>query len=247
LHEHTQRNLEYYGQLTAGRADYWRYMAAPRFRVGVIRRILEREHPQSVIDLGCGDGALLDSIREALPGAVLAGVDLSAPQIEQNRAANPQIEWYVANLESDAVALPHRFAAVTASEVIEHVGDPARFLRNALQFAADGALLVVSTQTGTIRQTERSVGHVRHFTVDEMTRLLSETGWRVERVWNAGFPFHDLSKWAANLSPDAMMHDFAGKPYGPMQRSAAAVLRLLFRFNSNSRGAQLFATARKAA
>lgn len=245
MHEQTQLNLEYYSRLVAGRKGYWRYMPAPRFRARVILDTLKAEGPSSVIDLGCGDGSLLAEIRAALPTARLAGIDLSAPQIEANRLTMPDIEWRVGNIENGLADLTGSYAALTCSEVIEHLVDPATFLRTARSLAADGALLVLSTQSGRIGATEKYVGHLRHFTREEMTELLERSGWRPLRVWNAGFPFQDLSKWMANLSPDRMIHHFGDKPYGAMQKSVAAVLRLLFRLNSHSRGAQLFATARK--
>jgi 2-polyprenyl-3-methyl-5-hydroxy-6-metoxy-1,4-benzoquinol methylase len=245
LHEQTQRNLDYWDRLDAGQADYWRYMPAPRFRAREIRRILQDAHPRSVVDLGCGDGMLLSAIREAVHDADLAGIDLSSAQIEKNRKAIPEIEWFVGNLEADEFTLPKRFEALTSSEVIEHLAHPADFLRTAHRHAADGALLVISTQSGKVGETEKHVGHLRHFTVAEMTRLLEETGWQPVRVWNAGFPFQDLSKWVANLSPNTTIKHFVVKPYGLMQRLAAAVLRLLFRLNSNTRGSQLFAVARR--
>ena len=247
MHELTRRNLDYYARLDAGRADYWRYMAAPRFRARVIRDEIARHQPSSVIDLGCGDGGLLAAMRGAVPGATLAGIDLSQPQIETNRKAMPEIDWYAGDIESSDLVLPQQFAAITASEVIEHLVDPARFLRSIHRLAAPAALLVLSTQSGRVGETEKHVGHIRHFTREDMSALLSQNGWMPLNVWNAGFPFHDLSKRAANLSPGAMREQFGEKPYGPMQRFTAAVLRLLFRFNSNKRGAQLFAVARRAA
>ncbi|HSP14808.1 MAG TPA: class I SAM-dependent methyltransferase [Thermoanaerobaculia bacterium] len=231
--------------MTAGRADYWRYMPAPRFRAHVIANILQKEHPGSVVDLGCGDGMLLAEIREAVADAELAGIDLSPGQIEQNRKTMPDVEWFVGNLESDELALPRGFEALASSEVIEHLTHPANFLRTAYRLASDGALLVLSTQSGPIGETELQVGHLRHFTKEEMTALLEDAGWQPVRVWNTGFPFQDLSKWAANLSPNTMMEHFGVKPYGRMQKIVAAVLRLLFLLNSRSRGAQLFAVARK--
>lgn len=247
MHEHTRRNLDYYSHLTDGRADYWRYMPAPRFRAGEIARILENEHPRSLIDLGCGDGMLLAEIRRVVPDAVLAGVDLSEAQIEENRKRMPGVEWYAGNLESEDLVLPRRFDALASSEVIEHLAHPANFLRSAHRMAADNALLVLTTQSGRIGATEFHVGHLRHFTKQEMTELLEQTGWQPVRVWNAGFPFQDLSKWTANLSPNAMIEHFGVKAYGPLQKFIAVVLRLLFLLNSNSRGAQLFAVARRPA
>lgn len=247
MHEQTRRNLDYYSRLSEGRADYWRYMPAPRFRVQTILRILAEASPRSIADLGCGDGTLLGEIHGALPESVLAGIDLSAPQIEENRKRHPEIEWYAGDVEHQDFVTPHRFEAITASELIEHLGDPAGFLRALHRFAAPGALLVLSTQSGKIGETEKHVGHIRHFSKEEMRRLLEECGWKPVRVWNAGFPFQDLSKWSANLAPNTMMHHFGVKPYGPMQRLVSAVLRVLFALNSNQRGAQLFAVARRGA
>lgn len=245
MHEQTRRNLDYYSRLSEGRADYWRYMPAPRFRVRTILRILTEASPRSIVDLGCGDGTLLAEIRSSLPQTILAGIDLSAPQIEENRKRFPEIEWYAGNVERDDFATPHRFDAITTSELIEHLGDPAAFLRALHRIAAPRALLVLSTQSGRIGETERHVGHIRHFSKEEMSRLLNECGWNPVRVWNAGFPFQDLSKWSANLAPGTMMHHFGVKPYGPMQRAVSAILRALFALNSNHRGAQLFAVARR--
>lgn len=247
MHEQTRRNLEYYGHLSDGRTDYWRYMPAPRFRARVISSILREARPASVVDLGCGDGTLLSQFREFLPGVTLAGIDLSVTQIEENRRRMPGIEWYSGNVESESFALPHRFAAVVSSEVIEHLADPAKFLTSLRRISTSDALLILSTQSGRIGKTEKYVGHLRHFTKQEMEDLLVRSGWIPGHVWNAGFPFQDLSKWSANLAPQTMMYHFGDKRYGPMQRVVSAALRALFLFNSNSRGAQLFAVARRAA
>lgn len=246
MHEQTRRNLDYYSRLEPGRADYWRYMPAPRLRANVIGRVLREENPASIVDLGCGDGTLLAEIHEALPSARLAGVDLSAAQIDDNRKRMPDVAWFAANLETDALAFGRRFDALTCSEVIEHLADPAKFLRGARDLANPNALLVITTQSGHVRETEKRVGHHRHFTAADMSQLLRDNGWTPERVWNAGFPFHDWSKWAANLSPDTAMDTFGSRPYGAVKRTIAALLRALFLLNSNSRGAQLFALARAA-
>ena len=241
----TKRNLEYYGELKAGRADYWRLMAAPRARVRTIVSTLRKVGPRSVIDLGCGDGSLLDAIAREVPDAKLSGIDLSAAQIEENRASSPGIEWYSGNIEDQSLEIPGTFEAIVSSEVIEHLDDPLCFLINTRRLAADGATLVLSTQSGRVGETEKRVGHLRHFTADEMRDLLEKAGWEPVRVWNSGWPFQDLSKWAANVMPDYSMKHYGERPYGRMERFASWVLRTLFLLNSRSRGAQLFAIAKK--
>lgn len=240
-----ETNEAFYGELRPGVQDYWRKMAAPRARVATVLRELEKERPRSIVDLGCGNGALCEEIHARMPSAEVAGVDLSAAQIAANQQRLPWGRWLVADLGGEsAPALGASFDAVVTSEVIEHVDDPAAFLRSARTLAKRGAMLVLSTQSGKVQETERRVGHLQHFSVEAMRQLLSDAGWRPERVWNAGYPFHDLSKWYANRDPDASMATFAERPYGWRENTLCAALRVAFKLNSSRRGAQLYAVAR---
>jgi len=235
----TDFNREYYEATNAGRDDYWRLMAAPRRRVSVILRLIgEIAGARSLIDIGCGNGVLLSEIRSRHPHLQLAGVDLSETQIELNRRRDPSIEWIAADAQKTII--PASFDIAVASEVIEHLDAAEAFLRNV---AAMGRNLILTTQSGTISQTERRVGHVHHFQRQEMLELLARTGWTPRRVWNEGFPFHDLSKWYAGRNADAMMERFDSRPYGRAERLACWMLRTAYLFNSRRRGAQLYAIA----
>ena len=212
-------------------------------------RVLSEEPPLRIVDLGCGGGQLLSEVARRFPGADLTGIDLSESRIEANRLQMPGISWVAVDLElPDAIHpdLHGCFDAVIALEVIEHLSDPAEFLRSARALARRGTgRLVLSTQSGALRETERRVGHLRHFGAGEMDSLLAAAGWRVERIWNAGWPFHDLSKWWANRNPDATMRRFGERSYGAAESAVCLALRGLFRLNSSRRGAQLFAVARR--
>ena len=239
-------NRSYYDAQSAGREDYWRHMAAPRFRVRRILSIIAGYNSSdSVVDLGCGNGALLEEIAARLPEARLAGVDLSSEQLRQNKERLPNIDWYCADLQEQPSFAASTFNVVVASEVIEHLDKPLALLRHAFALAAADAMLIVTTQSGPVGATERSVGHQRHFTADELTALLRDAGWTPVRVWNEGFPFHNLSKWWANRDAEASMERFGGKPYGVRERFICALLRGAFYLNSRQRGAQLFAVGRR--
>ena len=223
-------------------------MAAPRWRVKTLAKLAARRRPARVVDLGCGDGSLLASLRERWQDAALFGVDFAPAQIESNRRREPTMEWAVADLESDEPILPQwqgGFDVVIASEIVEHLEHPERLLKHAWNLARPGGMLLLSTQSGRVHETEKRVGHRRHFSLSEMDILLREAGWMPVRLWNAGFPFHDWSKAAANLSPGRALREFGQKPYGFFQRFVCFVLRVLFLFNSADRGAQLFALAEK--
>ncbi len=241
-------NASYYSVVKKGRCDYWRYMAAPRGRVATTLSILAGSPPESIVDLGCGDGSLLLKVAPTVPNAKLAGIDRSSAQIEVNRKDYPAISWHAMDLDSTeppADGMHELFDAVISLEVIEHVARPASLLSHAFSLARPGGRLLLSTQSGPVRETEKRVGHRRHFSAAQMDDLLKSVGWRPVRVWNSGWPFHDLSKWMANLSPDRSMRQFGEDSYTRGQKILCAFLRGLYKMNSTRRGAQLFALAEK--
>ena len=246
--EAVEVNRLYYEKTTRGRDDYWRKMAAPRHRVRVLLDTLADVAPTSVVDLGCGNGVLLAEIRSRFPKAQLSGLDLSGEQMAENRDHSPWATWQTANLETPLDPrsdLAGRFDVAVATEVIEHLDRPEELLKNALLLARRGGHLLLSTQSGTVHETERRVGHRRHYSAADMRDLLVRTGWAEERIWNTGFPFHDLSKWYANIDPEASMSRFGSRAYGWKEDLICRGLRLAFAMNSGSRGAQLFALARR--
>ncbi|MBU2490604.1 MAG: class I SAM-dependent methyltransferase, partial [Proteobacteria bacterium] len=162
-----------------------------------------------------------------------------------NAARHPDMHFEAADLARESPGLPFAPEMGLSCEVIEHVDDPAAFLAHVRASLAEGGSLFLSTQSGKIRPTEVSVGHMCHFTAPELAGLLEEAGFSEVRVWNEGFPFHDLSKALANVNPQATMARFSGSDYGPAERVTSLALRLLFLFNSRTRGAQLYGTARK--
>ena len=241
-------NAQYYGALKPGQRDYWRYMAAPRWRMATALSLLSSAPPGCVADLGCGDGSLLSIVRRYFPKTTLVGIDLSPEQIDANRKTNPSISWHVVDLNSSA-PLPSELRGlcdtVLAMEVIEHLKDPRQLLIHAHQLLRPGGRFILSTQSGPVRETEKRVGHQRHFSAVEMTDLLMSTGWRPVRVWNSGWPFHDLAKWVANLSPNRTMNHFGEGAYSWRQKIVCFCLQLVFKLNSSARGAQLFVLAEK--
>jgi 2-polyprenyl-3-methyl-5-hydroxy-6-metoxy-1,4-benzoquinol methylase len=241
-------NAAFYGAVHDGQLDYWTKMAAPRFRAQVFVDTVRGLGVPSVVDLGCGNGALLQKLKAGVPGLKLCGIDLSANQIAQNRAAAADIAWHQKDLgDPQGSALKETYALATACEVVEHIERPEVFLENARRLVdPKGGMLFLSTQSGPIRETERRVGHHKHYSQEEIKALLQRGGWTPVRVWNSGYPFHDLSKWYANRDPDATMQRFGYQKYGLYEEAVCAALRFLFRFNSSRRGAQLFALARAA-
>jgi 2-polyprenyl-3-methyl-5-hydroxy-6-metoxy-1,4-benzoquinol methylase len=85
--------------------------------------------PTSVLDVGCGEGVLVQRWAQALPGARVVGIDLEEESIQAgwSEHAAPNLEYRV----MAATDLPfgeNEFDLASAIEVLEHVPDPAHTL-----------------------------------------------------------------------------------------------------------------------
>jgi 2-polyprenyl-3-methyl-5-hydroxy-6-metoxy-1,4-benzoquinol methylase len=149
----------------------------------------------SVLDVGCGEGALAPGLRAA------GATRLTGIEIEPKAAALAQLvydEVFSCPVEQALAVLSGPFDTVLCLDVLEHLVDPQAILLGLREATdADGWLQVsipnarhVSLMRdlivrGTFGYTEwghRDSTHLRWFTRRDIVDLLGATGWKVERV-----------------------------------------------------------------
>jgi 2-polyprenyl-6-hydroxyphenyl methylase/3-demethylubiquinone-9 3-methyltransferase len=102
---------------------------------------------KSALDVGCGAGLLAEPL--ARLGAKVTAID-AAPELievarEHAKAVGLEIDYRAAPVEE----IEGKFDLVTAMEVIEHVADPAAFLKALATRLAPNGLLILSTPNAT--------------------------------------------------------------------------------------------------
>jgi 2-polyprenyl-6-hydroxyphenyl methylase/3-demethylubiquinone-9 3-methyltransferase len=208
------KEAEHFGKQAA---DWWNPKGSSAMlhklnppRLGYIRDAVNRhwgtdEHERRpltgkrALDIGCGAGLLAEPL--ARLGAQVTGIDAAPENIEAAKAHAAQtglaIEYRAGGIE----AASGLYDLVTCMEVVEHVAEPAAFVRGIADALAPDGLLVMSTpnRTAASRIAMITVGEglslipkgthdwTKFLTPEELTTLLEEAGLAVGDISGLGF------------------------------------------------------------
>jgi 2-polyprenyl-3-methyl-5-hydroxy-6-metoxy-1,4-benzoquinol methylase len=146
-----------------------------------------RAAPESILDVGCGEGVLTFEWAERLGDGRVVGIDLDDPKLrtEWARRGRPNLEFRA----EEATSLPFaddEFDMACAIEVLEHVPEPEATLAEMARVARRHLLVSVPreplwralnmTRGAYLRRLGNTPGHVNHWSRGAFVRLLSRYG-----------------------------------------------------------------------
>ena len=137
---------------------------------------------RTILDLGCGHGAL---------GRYRPSSDIEVHGIDNDAGAAAAAAAYelALCLDVDREDLPYpdeSFDAVLAKDILEHLHDPARVVRELHRVLRPAGVVVASVVMAKPRAVWADYTHVRGFTQRAARLLFADAGFRVERMWRMG-------------------------------------------------------------
>ena len=169
-----------------------------RKRMALVLKITREFMGRSLLDVGCGDGTMLNHI----DCEEIVGLDISRAKIRLC-VPNERLSQRGSFFEANAEHLPFKddsFDLVLASEVIEHVTDPIRMVREIARVSREIVVVSTPTQSTLWRLLfsrifgRRKCGptHIREFSQRELLLTLEKNGLKPLKVQAAPlleFPF----------------------------------------------------------
>jgi SAM-dependent methyltransferase len=147
--------------------------------------------PQSILDVGCGEGVLVEKWARRLGDKRVVGIDLedSTLQAEWEQRTAPNLEYKVMKAENLPFA-DGEFDMASAIEVLEHVPDPEHTVAEMARVAQRRLLLSVPREPlwrglnmargAYLRDLGNTPGHLNHWSKRSFVALLSRHGKVVE-------------------------------------------------------------------
>ena len=156
-----------------------------------LEELFARADPDSVLDVGCGEGVLVQQWARSLGEGRVVGIDLEEESIQAGWAERqaPNLEYRVMQAENLPFAADE-FDLACAIEVLEHVPDPAHTVAEMARCAERHLLVSVPREPlwrllnmargAYIPQLGNTPGHLNHWSRRSFTQLLSRHGDVVE-------------------------------------------------------------------
>jgi 2-polyprenyl-3-methyl-5-hydroxy-6-metoxy-1,4-benzoquinol methylase len=156
-----------------------------------LEELFEQAAPQSILDVGCGEGVLVQRWAQQLGEGRVVGIDLEEESIQAGWAERqaPNLEYRVMEAESLPFA-ENEFELASAIEVLEHVPDPQHTLSEMARCAQRHLLVSVPREPlwrmlnmargAYWPQLGNTPGHLNHWSRRSFVSLLSRHGEVVE-------------------------------------------------------------------
>ena len=162
-------------------------------------------NPKRVLDIGCGTGELLSELSNMYPEAKLLGCDLSSESDKLMKSIIPDSDFFQIDIE-ESQSIPSNILVdlITCSEVLEHCSNPNNVVTNAFNWLNTGGVFFVTVPSGNMTAYDRSVGHVHHFTTEEIKSILHSKGFKNTNAVYWGAPFHTLYRKIVEIASNNM-------------------------------------------
>ena len=171
-----------------------------------IMKIIETLQPKRVLDLGAGNGNLVQHIYNS--GFEVVGVEYDKNGVEISRELLPQVNFYNYGVQDEPDKLLETespFDLVVSTEVIEHLYSPHLLVEYASKVLNPNGYLILSTPYhGYLKNMALSVfnkwdkhftalwhgGHIKFWSEQTLSKLLIDNGFVVESFSGVGrFPY----------------------------------------------------------
>jgi SAM-dependent methyltransferase len=149
--------------------------------------LFEAADPQSLLDVGCGEGVLIHEWAGKLADKRVVGIDLEEESIQAGWAQRqaPNLEYKIMKAE-DLPFADGEFDVATAIEVLEHVPDPEHTVAEMARVAERWLLVSVPREPlwrglnmargAYIKDLGNTPGHLNHWSKRSFVKLLSQHG-----------------------------------------------------------------------
>ncbi len=179
----------FFGRQSATSAFWKALLTSPLFPRMFRGFPLEFAQPQTLLDVGCGDGAFLYQL-SALRNCRCTGIDLSPVAVDTAKSAG--LDARQLNIENPKLDLDGPYDVIRMSDLLEHTLYPGKVLSRAFELLSPGGELIIHVPNydalsrrafGIYSTSWHLPFHRYHFTRQCLTEVLTKWGFTIRHVF----------------------------------------------------------------
>lgn len=183
----------------------------------------------SLADIGCGNGKLLNYIAKnykSYQNYMLFGTDVAQNSIEGCSKLFPNGVFKAQNLNEYNPNLFNATVDVSiCSEVLEHLEDDMAAIKTMAKFSK---YIIITVPAGPIDDMAKSMGHIRHYSIKDLSDKVINAGFKVEfsKSWGGPFAYPIYSRLRNKVG-----NEFVTGKYGFKKKFISKILYYIFYLN----------------
>lgn len=146
-----------------------------------ILNYVELTEPESILDVGCGEGLVMKKIREKYDDINITGLDISKENLDISKILNPDAKLVL----GDIYSLPfenNSFDLVICTEVLEHLKGPNKGLKEIRRVSKSNSVISVPNEPffrignimkfSYLKELGNTPGHLQNWSKNEFENLI---------------------------------------------------------------------------
>lgn len=146
----------------------------------------------SVLDVGCGEGFILNKLMEEGIGKNWQGIDYSKDAVEIGKKVHPKLNLKKGSIY-DSKFKDNSFDLVVCTEVLEHLEDTKKALHEVLRISKRYVLLSVPNEPffllSNFTQWGKDIGHINHWTFWGFEKFIKANAGVKVHIASRKYPF----------------------------------------------------------
>lgn len=166
-------------ELSSFAEENWWHQGRRKILCDMMKKMVGNKQDKQILDVGCGPGGTSSHFLEF--GKVI-GMDSSISAIKH--ALKKRLDdVFISTIDSQPIQ-GEIFDIITALDVIEHIKDDSKALIELKRIMKKDGVIIITVPAFQFLWSERDIAlsHFRRYTIDSLTRTLSESGFRVMRI-----------------------------------------------------------------
>jgi SAM-dependent methyltransferase len=163
-------------------------IASRKHVMSQVRKYIPENNPQTILEVGCSTGLMLNALQREFPDALVAGSDVEYQSLLSIADKYPAVPLFQLDL-AEAEVPENKFNCIVSLNVLEHIKDDKAAVMNIAKLLKPKGILVLELPAGASLYDvfDKQLRHYRRYDMGNLVSMLESCGLKIIEKSHLGF------------------------------------------------------------